>query len=268
MNDPSKDDEASQYEFTLYNSHPLLVEVQKRIPNDLLGPVTAEQIDRVGLERHGADWQLGYTNYVRQGYHASAMQNLAGVPATKELIEHILIADEVAKLMDELEGMRTAEVGRIRETVLHDLRTGSLIAACRGPEGFSPPLAAAVWHGTLAEDWLVTGQREGEEIFVRLPKALAHGVAGKSEGRFARACINAASQTKEDSRAWKVLHWFADAYPECPPGKPYSDSVRRRAEEANCYFSDSTFRKAWRLAKRQYEQSDDIQTVNEPSDEP
>jgi type I restriction-modification system DNA methylase subunit len=111
------------------------------------------------------------------------MQNLAGVPATKELIEHILIADEVAKLMDELEGMRTAEVGRIRETVLHDLRTGSLMAACRGPEGFSPPLAAAVWHGTLAEDWLVTGQREGEEIFVGLPKALAHGVAGKSEGR-------------------------------------------------------------------------------------
>ncbi len=247
MSDHTKDNAASRYKFTLYNSHPLLDEIHRRMPDNLSGAITDAQIDGIGFERYGADWPSEYTSFVRQGHYATTMRYSPGTPATADVVEFLACANKVAEVLEELQLIRKAECDGVRETVLRELRIGNLIAACRGPEGFLPPLAASVWHGSSAEVWLVTGTKDQLEVYVGNPVELGPW----PHGAFAEACRKAFHGGAPNKQR-RILEWLANEYPDAPP-KAYTGEMYTSMENAGINVAESTLTRAYRAAKKIYD---------------
>jgi len=158
------------------------------------------EIDKLGYKRYGASWK----NW--RGPDFSDWTNSRWRDVVND-------RPAVCGIMEEIHDRKLDEAEPAQLAVRHDLRDGKLLAFTSGPTGMSAnAIEASKWDGTLADDWLLTGYKDGQEI-----RIISDNEASVPDGKFAKACMEAASTRKPDSVERKFLEWFAQNYPDEPP---------------------------------------------------
>ncbi|MEP0745001.1 MAG: hypothetical protein ABJC59_21205 [Anderseniella sp.] len=155
-------------DLTLNNTRSLLEEIEHRMGDDWRWEITADEVDKLGYERHGEKWDLArdpdaidWSGFRNAPVFAGAVSEFYS-RAWDRLSQGL----SVELVTDELHQTKLDESKSVRLAVRRELRNGMLVAVRRKPDGFSDPIESTQWDGTLADDWILTGRHDGHEIRV------------------------------------------------------------------------------------------------------